>query len=142
MPGWRRCWSAPDRSRAWLVVARALYQLAYTRAPATPWCTTPLRRRRRLATRSRQCGAAQLSARRAELEKNRRRTASARWSHPDWWIAKLQAEYPAHWQAILEASLQHPPFTLRVNCRHGDVASYLQRLTEAGLPAIKPGPMR
>jgi len=45
--------------------------------------------------------------RRAELEKIADELPSARWSHPDWWIAKLQAEYPAHWQAILEASLQH-----------------------------------
>ncbi len=31
-----------------------------------------------------------------------------------------------HWQGILEAGLLHPPFTLRVNGRRGDVASYLQ----------------
>ncbi|MCL5060487.1 MAG: hypothetical protein M1449_08255 [Candidatus Thermoplasmatota archaeon] len=61
-------------------------------------------------------------------------------SHPDWWIAKLQAEHPHHWQGILEASLLHPPFTLRVNRRHGDVAGYLRRLNEAGLPAHQTGP--
>jgi 16S rRNA (cytosine967-C5)-methyltransferase len=77
--------------------------------------------------------------RRAELEKLADEQPRARWSHPDWWIAKLQAEHPAHWQGILEASQQHPPFTLRVNCRHGDVAGYLQRLTEAGLPAHQTG---
>ena len=60
--------------------------------------------------------------RRAELEKMAEAQPSARWSHPDWWIAKLQAEHPAHWQGILEAGLLHPPFTLRVNVRHGDVA--------------------
>ena len=77
--------------------------------------------------------------RRAELEKIADNQPSARWSHPDWWIEKLQAQHPAHWQAMLEASLLHPPFTLRVNCRHGDVAGYLQRLTEAGLSARQTG---
>ncbi len=78
--------------------------------------------------------------RRAELEEIADAQPSARWSHPDWWIAKLQSEHPAHWQAILEASLQHPPFTLRINSRRGDVAAYLQRLTEVGLPAHQTGP--
>ncbi|MBN8764658.1 MAG: 16S rRNA (cytosine(967)-C(5))-methyltransferase RsmB, partial [Thiobacillus sp.] len=60
--------------------------------------------------------------------------------HPDWWIDKLQVQYPASWQGILQASLLHPPFTLRVNRRHGDVAGTLQRLSEAGLPAHQTGP--
>jgi len=78
--------------------------------------------------------------RRAELEKLADERPSARWSHPDWWIARLQADYPDQWQAILEASLLHPPFTLRVNARRGDVAGYLQRLAEAALPAHQSGP--
>jgi 16S rRNA (cytosine967-C5)-methyltransferase len=78
--------------------------------------------------------------RRAELEKIADEQPSAHWSHPDWWIAKLQSEHPDRWQDILDASLLHPPFTLRVNGRHGDVADYLRRLNEAGLPAHQTGP--
>jgi 16S rRNA (cytosine967-C5)-methyltransferase len=127
-----------DPQLGWLLRV-ALYQLAYTRAPAHAVVHNAVTAagqgwRRGLAN----AVLRNFQRRRAEVEIADE--PSARWSHPDWWIAKLQAEYPAHWQAILEASLQHPPFTLRVNCRHGDVASYLQRLTEAGLPAHQTGP--
>ena len=129
-----------DPELGWLLRV-ALYQLAYTRAPAHAVVHNAVAAagegwRRGLAN----AVLRNFQRRRAELEKIADELPSARWSHPDWWIAKLQAEYPAHWQAILEASLQHPPFTLRVNCRHGDVAGYLQRLTEAGLPAHQTGP--
>jgi len=118
----------------------ALYQLAYTRAPAHAVVHNAVTAagegwRRGLAN----AVLRNFQRRRAELEKVADDQPSARWSHPDWWIAKLQTQHPAQWQGILEASLLHPPFTLRVNCRHGDVASYLRRLDEAGLPARQTG---
>jgi 16S rRNA (cytosine967-C5)-methyltransferase len=129
-----------DPQLGWLLRV-ALYQLAYTRAPAHAVVHNAVTAagqgwRRGLAN----AVLRNFQRRRAELEKIADEQPSAYWSHPDWWIAKLQAEHPQHWQAILEASLLHPPFTLRVNCRHGDVAGYLQRLTEAGLPAHQTGP--
>ncbi|HUX30761.1 MAG TPA: 16S rRNA (cytosine(967)-C(5))-methyltransferase RsmB [Thiobacillus sp.] len=129
-----------DPELGWLLRV-ALYQLAYTRAPAHAVVHNAVTAagegwRRGLAN----AVLRNFQRRRAELEKRADEQPRARWSHPDWWIAKLQAAHPAHWQSILEASQQHPPFTLRVNCRHGDVASYLQRLAEAGLPARQTGP--
>lgn len=129
-----------DPELGWLLRV-ALYQLAYTRAPAHAVVHNAVTAagegwRRGLVN----AVLRNFQRRRAELEKLADEQPRARWSHPDWWIAKLQAEHPAHWQGILEASQQHPPFTLRVNCRHGDVASYLQRLAEAGLPARQTGP--
>ncbi len=129
-----------DPELGWLLRV-ALYQLAYTRAPAHAVVHNAVTAagegwRRGLAN----AVLRNFQRRRAELEKLADERPRARWSHPDWWIVKLQAEHPAHWQGILEASQQHPPFTLRVNCRHGDVASYLQRLAEAGLPARQAGP--
>ena len=129
-----------DPGLGWLLHV-ALYQLAYTRAPAHAVVHNAVSAagegwRRGLAN----AVLRNFQRRRAELEKIADAQPSARWSHPDWWIAKLQAEHPVHWQAILEASLLHPPFTLRINCRHGDVAAYLQRLNEAGLPAQQTGP--
>ncbi|MDZ7585151.1 MAG: 16S rRNA (cytosine(967)-C(5))-methyltransferase RsmB [Thiobacillus sp.] len=129
-----------DPELGWLLRV-ALYQLAYTRAPAHAVVHNAVTAagegwRRGLAN----AVLRNFQRRRAELEKLADEQPRARWSHPDWWVAKLQAEHPAHWQGILEASQQHPPFTLRVNCRHGDVASYLQRLAEAGLPARQTGP--
>ncbi|MCD6705902.1 MAG: 16S rRNA (cytosine(967)-C(5))-methyltransferase RsmB [Thiobacillus sp.] len=129
-----------DPELGWLLRV-ALYQLACTRAPAHAVVHNAVTAagegwRRGLAN----AVLRNFQRRRAELEKLADERPRARWSHPDWWIAKLQAEHPAHWQGILEASQQHPPFTLRVNCRHGDVANYLQRLAEAGLPARQAGP--
>ena len=129
-----------DPDLGWLLRV-ALYQLAFTRAPAHAIVHNAVAAagegwRRGLAN----AVLRNFQRRRAELEKLADEQPRGRWSHPDWWIAKLQAQHPAHWQEILDASQQHPPFTLRVNRRHGDVTHYLQRLAEAGLAARQSGP--
>ena len=58
----------------------------------------------------------------------------ARWNHPQWWIARLESDWPEHWQAILAAAQERPPMCLRVNLRQATGAQYLQRLEAAGLP--------
>ena len=128
-----------DPQLGWLLRV-ALYQLAYTRAPAHAVVHNAVTAagegwRRGLAN----AVLRNFQRRRAELEKMADEHPTARWSHPDWWIRRVQAEHPASWQGILEAGLQHPPFTLRVNCRHSDVAGYLQALAEASLPARQTG---
>lgn len=129
-----------DPELGWLLRV-ALYQLAWTRAPAHAVVHNAVDAagpgwRRGLTN----AVLRNFQRRRAGIESMADARPSARWSHPDWWIARLQADHPAAWQAILEAGLMHPPFTLRVNVRHGDVAGYLQRLAEAGLPARQSGP--
>jgi 16S rRNA (cytosine967-C5)-methyltransferase len=62
-----------------------------------------------------------------------RRTPEARWNHPRWWIERLQADWPAQWQALLAAADRHPPMTLRVNRRRATGADYVARLAAAGL---------
>jgi len=62
------------------------------------------------------------------------RTVAGRTNHPQWWVDRLQADWPEHWQALLAANDRRPPMTLRVNTRRGSVATYLARLSEAGLP--------
>jgi len=57
----------------------------------------------------------------------------ARHNHPGWWIRRLKQDWPEHWQAILAANQAQPPLTLRVNTRQGSVASYRERLADAGL---------
>ncbi len=118
----------------------ALYQLAYTRAPAHAVVHNAVTAagegwRRGLAN----AVLRNFQRRRTELEAIAESTPSGRWSHPEWWIRKLQAMYPDAWQAILEASLLHPPFTLRVNSRHATVEHYLQRLADADLAATQTG---
>ena len=129
-----------DPDLGWLLRV-ALYQLAFTRAPAHAVVHNAVAAagegwRRGLAN----AVLRNFQRRRAELETLADTQPRGRWSHPDWWITKLQAQHPAHWRDILDASQQHPPFTLRVNCRHGNVADYLQRLAEAGLTARETGP--
>ena len=64
----------------------------------------------------------------------------ARYNHPRWWIARLKADWPGQWQAILEANNAHPPMTLRVNARRGTAQAYVARLAAAGLVAHASGP--
>ncbi|HEY9066465.1 MAG TPA: 16S rRNA (cytosine(967)-C(5))-methyltransferase RsmB [Burkholderiaceae bacterium] len=63
------------------------------------------------------------------------RQPEARYNHPPWWIARLKADWPAQWQAILEADNRRAPMTLRVNARRGDARQYVARLAEHGIAA-------
>lgn len=63
----------------------------------------------------------------------------AAWNHPLWWIERVRQDWPAQWQALLQAANRHPPMTLRVNARRGDAAGYLQRLAALGWAASATG---
>ncbi len=54
-------------------------------------------------------------------------------NHPLWWIERLKADWPEQWQAILAANNEQPPMSLRAHAGRGSAASYLERLTQAGL---------
>ncbi|MCB1733904.1 MAG: 16S rRNA (cytosine(967)-C(5))-methyltransferase RsmB [Gammaproteobacteria bacterium] len=60
---------------------------------------------------------------------------AARLAHPQWLIDALRADWPDHWEQIVEHGNQTPPMTLRVNTRQSDTPSYLARLHEAGIEA-------
>ena len=60
-------------------------------------------------------------------------TPEARYGFPEWWVRKLQEQYPHEWEAILATENLHPPMTLRVNRRRTTVEEYLVRLREAGI---------
>ena len=129
-----------DPQLGWLLKV-ALYQLAFTRAPAHAIVHNAVSAagegwRRGLAN----AVLRSFQRRRAELDALAQATPRARWSHPVWWIDRLRAQYPERWQAVLEASLMHPPFTLRVNARWGTVAQYLDALAAASLDARAIGP--
>ena len=64
----------------------------------------------------------------------------ARHNHPRWWIERLQADWPDHWQALLAANNSRSPMTLRVNARRGTPEGYVRRLAEAGLEGRVAGP--
>jgi len=129
-----------DPRLGWLLRV-AIYQLAYTRAPAHAVVSQAVAAagpgwRRGLAN----AVLRNFQRRRAELDALADATPVGRFSHPAWWIDRLVADYPAQWQAVLQASLMHPPFTLRVNLHQGDVAGYLARLEGLGMAAHRSGP--
>ncbi len=49
----------------------------------------------------------------------------ARWNHPAWWIARLQADHPENWEAILRGGNGQGPLMLRVNRRRADAETVL-----------------
>lgn len=77
--------------------------------------------------------------RRDELDAAAAADPEARWNLPLWWLNRLQAQYPEDWRAIVEAQDMHPPMTLRVNRRRGDVDAYQHRLEQAGIVARQTG---
>jgi 16S rRNA (cytosine967-C5)-methyltransferase len=56
-----------------------------------------------------------------------------KYSHPSWFIKKLQSAYPEQWQEILNANLERPPMWLRVNQLHHSVKQYLVLLDQADI---------
>ncbi|HFD81457.1 MAG TPA: 16S rRNA (cytosine(967)-C(5))-methyltransferase RsmB [Gammaproteobacteria bacterium] len=60
---------------------------------------------------------------------------SARWSFPEWWIRRLQSDWPDDWQPILEAGNRRPPMVLRVNLGRIGRDDYLEQLRSAGIEA-------
>lgn len=57
----------------------------------------------------------------------------ARWNYPTWWIAKVQTDYPQHWQDILNASQWRPKLVLRVNRRAATVQQVVDAFEGAGI---------
>lgn len=60
------------------------------------------------------------------------------YSHPLWFIQKIQSYWPKQWQTILTANNEHPPMTIRVNVAKTKREDYLQQLTEAKATSISP----
>ncbi len=63
-----------------------------------------------------------------QIEEKIKSDEEAWYAFPAWWIDAIRNAWPAHWQNILEASNQHPPFALRVNQQHMTREQYLEIL--------------
>jgi 16S rRNA (cytosine967-C5)-methyltransferase len=57
------------------------------------------------------------------------------YNHPQWWIERVQRDWPQDWQALLVAANRRAPMTLRVNARHASGADYVRTLGESGRAA-------
>ncbi len=75
----------------------------------------------------------------ARLDPERMTDPQARHAHPAWFIAQLQRDWPAQWEAILAANNRQAPMTLRVNARHLDRVAYAELLQAQGLSS-RPAP--
>ena len=60
---------------------------------------------------------------------------SAVWNHPQWWIQRLQKDYPNVWQAMLQANNAPAPMSLRVNTQRISRQALSDSWQEAGLVA-------
>lgn len=134
----------PLEARVAALVAVALYQLDHTRAPPFAVVDRAVDAVALLG-RPQAKGAVNAMLRRYLRERDAlndrvaRASPVARWSHPRWWIGRVQADHPGHWESILAAGNQRPPLTLRVNQRAVTRVQALTRLTESGIEATPVG---
>jgi 16S rRNA (cytosine967-C5)-methyltransferase len=63
--------------------------------------------------------------------------ASATADHPPWLKEKLEAQYPAKWQALVVANSQRAPMTLRINTTKVEPGLYKAKLREDGIAFIE-----
>ncbi len=76
---------------------------------------------------------------REDLLAQAERLPSARWLFPEWLLGALRRDWPEHWEAIVAASNERPPMSLRVNRLRTDRRAYASLLAEAGI-ASRPIP--
>lgn len=62
-----------------------------------------------------------------------------RFNAPSWWIERVRAGHPDHWEEILRLGTLHAPMTLRVNIRRTSPEAYLEKLSHAGIAADRVG---
>lgn len=81
----------------------------------------------------------------AELQQQVKNNLSAYYSHPMWFIKKIQQDWPEDWASILDANNQQAPLSLRVNQRKITRENYLPKIsghviseTASGISLDKP----
>lgn len=60
---------------------------------------------------------------------------AARYAFPEWLLKRIRTAWPDHWKAVVQASNDHAPMTLRVNQRQYDAEAYRKQLEIAGFGA-------
>jgi 16S rRNA (cytosine967-C5)-methyltransferase len=71
--------------------------------------------------------------RQAEELSQTKQSDPIKYSHPGWFIKKIQAAYPEQWQQILSANMEKPPMWLRVNQQKSSLESYQGLLKAANI---------
>lgn len=70
---------------------------------------------------------------RAVLDQTIANNQEADWQYPQWWLERLQADWPDDWEAIAAGGNRKPPMGLRVNRQATSVDAYQQQLAVAGI---------
>lgn len=60
---------------------------------------------------------------------------AVRYNVPDWWLQRVEADHPEHWQALLDWQRQPAPLTLRINTARVAQSDYVEQLAEQGVRA-------
>jgi 16S rRNA (cytosine967-C5)-methyltransferase len=60
------------------------------------------------------------------------------YSHPSWFIKRIQQAYPEQWQAILQQNLERAPMWLRVHARNQTTETFCAALQEAKIAFTQP----
>jgi len=125
------------------LIGVALYQIGHTRAPPFAVVDHAVEAS---ATLARPAAKALVNAllrrylrERDALDAAVRADPVARWSHPSWWIERVQREWPDDWETVLAAGNERPPQALRVNVRVIARDALVARFADAGIPATPAG---
>lgn len=70
---------------------------------------------------------------RSQLDQMVAADAEAASQHPQWWLNRLQKDWPDHWQSIVASGNRKPPMGLRVNTLVTTPESYEQQLAAADI---------
>ncbi len=105
-----------------------LYQILYTRIPAHAAVAETVEATRVLGKKA-ASGLVNGVLRRFQRESEALlatadATVSGRFAFPDWLAAEIRSAWPDDWQAVLDASNERPPMTLRVNLAKGSLEEY------------------
>ena len=61
---------------------------------------------------------------------------SFQYGHPEWFLTRIQKDWPNDWQRICQANDERPPMSLRINQQQTSRTHYLTQLTNNGLDAM------
>ena len=125
-----------EQLRCLLLVA--LYQLQYTKAApyaVVDYAVSAVRKRNGAAGGLANAVLRNFLRKRDALLAAAADSEEGRYSYPQWWIDRLKTQYGERAEAILLAGNQHPPMTLRVNCRRTTPTAYLELLAAQGIVA-------
>jgi 16S rRNA (cytosine967-C5)-methyltransferase len=121
----------------------ALYQLVHTRAPAhavVDCAVGATSRLRRPAARGLVNAVLRNFLRRdREILAEIARDPEGRFSYPRWWIERVRAEYPGHYEQILDAGNARPALWLRANARKTTPDALVDLFAGEGIASSRAG---